>query len=694
MSANNLKTHYSAKELAELSLACLPKTKQGILYQAKKQKWQACKKVGIGGESLEFTLTSLPEIVQQEILLKTAPKQTAVALQEIAEKRPLASNELWQRWDEASNYAQEQAKIKLGTMFAVASLVEAGINVLDAFQAVCGKENQERIKREGENAKLLSAGSLKNWWYKVKDVPRQDWLPLMLCNSGKSSKNVAVMSEEAWSFFKDKYYSREQRSFAHCYTILTEAAALNGWQVPSASSLKRRMEREVTAMESAFRRGGEYELSRLYPSQVRTVADLQAMEWINGDGYQHNVWVRFPDGEVKRPKTWLWQDVRTRKVLAARTDKSENTDSIRLSLLDVISRYGLPKHLTIDNTRAAANKKMTGGVKNRYRYKVDEGEVQGIIPALGIELHWTSIQFGKGRGQAKPIERAFSHGGLGDYVDKHLLLKGAYAGANAYEKPDYDGKNGAEQPVDYDTFILALYDGIRQWNSVGKRLTEICAGQMSYAEAFERDWAIAEKRPIYQSQMRLLLTLHEEASLKSDGTFYLNAGKIGSNKNRYQAVELIGSQHKRIVVRFDPANLHDKVWVYSLTGEYLAEASISEKAGFGDSQAGREHNKAMRNWVKHQTKAIKERMKAEEMENANFAATYAADIEFEESFMEVLPAPVPNKPVETIEAEFEEIVEHNAVRRVAVTQVTDEQEGLSMFDIAIENQTQKLRVLK
>lgn len=57
------------------------------------------------------------------------------------------------------------------------------------------------------------------------------------------------------------------------------------------------------------------------------------------------------------------------KVLAARTDKSENTDTIRLSLLDVISRYGLPKHLTIDNTRAAANKKMTGGVKTATAIK-------------------------------------------------------------------------------------------------------------------------------------------------------------------------------------------------------------------------------------------------------------------------------------------------------------------------------------
>ncbi|MGX2951661.1 transposase domain-containing protein, partial [Ursidibacter sp. B-7004-1] len=265
------------------------------------------------------------------------------------QNRPLASNELWQMWDEASHKAQEQAKIKLGVMFAVANLVESGVNVLNAFNAVCSKEN---ASREQSNQKKLSAGSLKNWWYLIKDAPRQDWLPLLLNNSGKGTKKVAEIDEDAWKFFKNFYYSREKPSIAHSYQVLKQAAALNGWEVPSISSLKRRMAREVPKTEEIYRRDGKYALSQMYPSQVRTVSMLEAMEWINGDGYQHNVWVRFPDGEVKRPKTWLWQDVRTRKILAARTDKSENTDVIRLSLLDVISRYGLPKHLTIDNTRA------------------------------------------------------------------------------------------------------------------------------------------------------------------------------------------------------------------------------------------------------------------------------------------------------------------------------------------------------
>ncbi len=40
------------------------------------------------------------------------------------------------------------------------------------------------------------------------------------------------------------------------------------------------------------------------------------MQWINGDGYLHNVFVRWFNGDVIRPKTWFWQDVKTRKFWA------------------------------------------------------------------------------------------------------------------------------------------------------------------------------------------------------------------------------------------------------------------------------------------------------------------------------------------------------------------------------------------
>ena len=118
------------------------------------------------------------------------------------------------------------------------------------------------------------------------------------------------------------------------------------------------------------------------------------------------------------------------KILGYRVDLSENTDSIRLSLLDVIRQYGKPKEATIDNTRAAANKTMTGGLPNRYRFKVKPDDIEGILPMLGFNVHWTSVVAGKGWGQAKPVERAFGVGGLGEYIDKSPLCAGAYTGPN------------------------------------------------------------------------------------------------------------------------------------------------------------------------------------------------------------------------------------------------------------------------
>ncbi len=56
-------------------------------------------------------------------------------------------------------------------------------------------------------------------------------------------------------------------------------------------------------------KSGEHALMKLYPAQLRSVRELQALEWINGDGYQHNIFVKWPDGTIARPKTWFWQDI-------------------------------------------------------------------------------------------------------------------------------------------------------------------------------------------------------------------------------------------------------------------------------------------------------------------------------------------------------------------------------------------------
>lgn len=619
MSVNNLKTHYSAKELVGLSLATLPNSVQGILYQAKKNCWATQKRVGKGG-GVEYAVKSMPEDVQAEIVVKlgkSAVKNLPVLAEESA---PVDAQLLWATYEQGTAKQQQKAQMKLGIMFAVAELVSGGVKILDALALVCHKHNQD-----GEKPVTVSA--IKSWWYQVKDADRSLWLPLLMDSYGAHSENrEAAFTPEAWAFFRADYFRNERPQFGSCYERLKRAASANGWVIPSPSSVKRKILREIPKTHQTYLRDGTYALSRMYPSLIRTVAGIEAMEWVNGDGYKHNVWVRWHNGHIIRPKTWLWQDVRTRKILAYRCDESENTNMIRLALLDVVNKYGIPKHLTIDNTKAAANKKMTGGVKNRYRFKVREDEVQGIIPALGIQLHWTTVRYGRGRGQAKPIERAFSHGGLGELVDKHPLLAGYHAGDNALDKPDnYQGNKAG---VDYESFILALEEGIQMFNERQDRATEICQGKLSFNQAFERDYAVAEKRWATPEQLRYLLTLHEEVTLKENGTFTLKAGgEVQGLRNRYEAYELIGTNHKKVVVRYDPNNLHDAVWVYSLDGTYLAEAHCTVDAAFGDTIAAQDHSRKEREFVRHTQKAAKA---AQDMAIQE-AAAYMPPVEFEET---------------------------------------------------------------
>ncbi|MBR0573711.1 MULTISPECIES: transposase domain-containing protein [Pasteurellaceae] len=595
--------YYTIQELIELNLNSLPSTVLGIRKKANRENWQSRPRQGKGG-GLEYSFESFNQDIQQAIILKIAKanKERTVCT---AESKSFALLPQWERFEKANNTQKDKAKLKFQACVALDDQVKAGLNLMQAIDDTAKAFN-------------VSHGSLKNWYYKVRKFERSDWLAILLCKSGSNRKiNYAEIDVEAWEVLLADYLRPERPSFSACYYRLTRSAKEMGWTIPAKPALERKLKREVQKEVQVFLRDGERALFDLYPAMRRSVEDLQAMEWINGDGYQHNVFVKWKNGEIVRPKTWLWQDVRTRKILAWRCDLSENSDTIRLSLMDLINKYGIPKDCTIDNTRAAANKWLTGGVKNRYRFKVKEDDPVGIIPLLGITLHWTSVIAGKGHGQAKPIERAFSHGGLGEVVDKHPSLAGYFAGENVYNKPDnYNyGKDG----VDFDVFITALEQGIQQWNERPQRKGEITQGLFSYSDVFARDYALAKVRKATDEQIRQLMLMSEAVTINKKGEFKLEAGgKLFGRTNVYWSQKLISSEFKKVVVRFDPEKLHENVEVYTLDGRYICTAECSITAGFGDKSVAREHSKHRKQF----TKAVKQQAKAMDLMEAQETAAY------------------------------------------------------------------------
>ncbi|WP_445157371.1 transposase domain-containing protein [Halomonas sp. E14] len=571
---------YTPKELA--GLPGMPGTPQNVTAKAKREDWESRARSGRGG-GREYAFASLPVETQAALLKDAEPAPAAVRRPRRPGVTPAVVDRegLWAVFERAPQTMKDEAVRKLKVVQAVEHLAASGTG---------------RSKAVAETAKAFGEGrsTVYRWLGEIKGVDKSDWLAALLPRySGRSG--AAEITDEAWEYFKAEYLRPEAPSIAACYQWTREAAKKNGWKLPSKRTITRRAN-DIPVTTRVLMREGEEALTRLYPAQQRTVRDLHALYWINGDGYKHNVFVKFPDGTIDRPKTWFWQDVYSRRIVGFRTDRTEHTDMIRLALGDVLERYGIPEHATIDNTRAAANKWMTGGVKTRYRFKVKEEDPMGLMPQLGIQIHWTSVFKGKGHGQAKPVERAFGVGGLGEYVDKRRAFQGAYTGPNPTAKPE----NYGEAAIPFDEFCRELADAIRMWNEQEGRKTEICDGRLSFGEAFEESYqrnADRIRRPT-AAQRRMWLLAAEAVTVQRDSSISLTVGSGPNGKNRYGSDALIPHIGRKVVVRFDPDALHQAVHVYQPDGRYIGEAECLFAVGFGDSSAARE-------WARNRTQRVK-----------------------------------------------------------------------------------------
>ncbi|EGU6978531.1 DDE endonuclease [Vibrio parahaemolyticus] len=612
-----------------------------------------------GTRGIEYHVSLLPAATQTALYKREGKVQVGDQVLELPKDtgaKKYCREALWARWDKTNNEAKEKAKKALQAVKAVNALVKNGTKKLDAYHYVAEQFD-------------MSLSTVRRSVAKVKDIDVCDWAPALLPKhfevaQVKKAKQFAFITPEAWEFFKADYLRNKQPTMTACYLRLKDTAKQHGWIVPSLKSLERRLKHEVPIQQRVMLREGEHALHQMFPPQERTVEGLHALEWINGDGYQHNVFVRWFNGEIIRPKTWFWADVYSRKIIGWRCDISENTDSIRLSLMDICAKYGIPKEITLDNTRAAANKWMTGGVPNRYRFKVKQDDPLGIIPMLGIKLHWSSVIYGKGHGQAKPIERAFGVGGLDELIDGDIRCEGAYTGPNPMAKPD----NYGTKAVDAEEFLKIIAKGVELYNSKPNRNTEVCQGFMSFNDAFKASYEVAPIRKATQEQLQVMMLEAEAVRVSRHGTISLDAGgSLKGRKNRYFNEPLMDYIGQKVVARFDPLNLHSSVEVYTLNGVRICTAGCIDKSGFGDTQAAREHTRKRTQFTKANKAAALAQKEMDALEVAALMKPAEEDVIPETKTVELFrPVAIGNTVARVqVEEEAEDDYEQNFSESVA-----------------------------
>lgn len=481
---------------------------------------------------------------------------------------------LSERFERAPAGAKARAKDRLAALQRFNELVRVGASTHEAERAV-------------EVAFGISPTTLWRLRKAVKGHSPDVWLFLLLPKwSGRTA--TAAMDEDAWLHYKADYGRLQRPAHTACYRRLLPKAIEMDWRVPSLSAVIARWD-ALPEWERVLLREGIEALSRRYPPQYRDYTTLNVHDLWVADGRKHDLFVRFPDGQVGRPIVVTFEDVRTRVVLGWAIGRTESADLIRLAMLHAIERAGaLPNALLLDNGRGFASKMLSGGTPRRNRFKIRAEDLIGIFVQLGIEVIWAT----PGHGQAKPIERY--HRTMAE-MDRRPEFAGAYCG----NKPD-------AKPEDCDpskAVPLALFERILEEEIEGYCSRPHRGDGMdgrSPRSIYEELLASASPRQPSATQLRMCMLAADSITLQSDGFRLLG--------NRYWSPRVADLPvGKRYTLRFDPSDARRPVAVYR-DEKYVCEAALIDPVGFRDQTAAKEHARARSAFLR----AKKDQVRAEQ----------------------------------------------------------------------------------
>lgn len=566
--------------------AALGITKRGAEQRATKAGWPFTATSVRGGQRRLYALSALPSDVQAALLLSRSPLSVTttapVKRQGKASVSEAQIQDAWTRYEAAPQHIKDTAGRRLQALQAVERLIAEGHSAVNARQAVAAQLQRENVRG-------ASVASLYRWASDVAKVEKQHRLAMLLPEySGRTA--TTEIPAEAWDLFKADFLRVEAPAASACYRRVESIAKVRGWELPHLRTFMRRIERELPRGVRILAREGAEAFGRTFPAQERDRSVFHALEAVNADGHKFDVFVKWPDGTIGRPIMVGVQDLYSGKLLGYRIAETESADLARMAFRDVIENYGIPSKVWLDNGRGFASKMLTGGVANRFRFKVRDEDPTGVLVAMGCEIHWATPY----HGQAKPIERAWRD--LCENVAKHPAFAGAYTGNNPTAKPE----NYGSKAVPLDTFVKFLQQEIAAHNAREGRESRVCAGRYSFDQAFNHSYAQAQIRKASTEQLRqLLLTAEVVTADRRDGSVRLA-------DNRYWSEALGAYAGQKVVLRFDPDALHTSVQVYSLSNAYLGEAECIAAVGFADTQAARDHARARtqhRNAAKKQLQA-------------------------------------------------------------------------------------------
>ncbi|MBR9841258.1 MAG: transposase [Rhodobacteraceae bacterium] len=578
---------WSAAELADAGLPDMPGSKRKVNDMAARQNWRgrpgkSRRRKAVGGGT-EYHWTLLP--------MRARLALTARA--EAPEEQTVGRDEAWADYERATAAAQKKAGERLAVLAEVEEIEAAGMTRSLAVTTVATRSG-------------IAAKSIWNWFGRVEGIAQADRLAYLVDRRSLRPKSAPKIPNAAFcDIVKSDFLRLSGPSLTSCYDRAVRIAEKEGLSVPPIHQVRAWIKATISEPVLIYHRKGVEALRQLYPHQTRDKTSMVPLECVQGDYHRFDVFVRWPgEKDPVRVQMVVFSDVYSGKILSWRLDVTANSHTVQLALGDLIERYGVPWNALLDNGREFAAKAITGGTPTRFRFKIDDEDIPGLLPLLGVKVIWATPY----SGQSKPIERAFRD--LCDRVAKHPAFEGAYTGNSPLAKPE----NYGTRAIPLEEFRAVVAEEIEAHNARPGRRSEVAFGR-SFNDVFNEGYARAAISRATEEQRRLWLLRVE--GLRGDS----KNGELKLHGSRYWAEWMYRIAGQKVAARFDQDDLHAGLHVYDLAGSYLGHAPCMEAAPFLSVEAARTHARKRNQFIR----ATKELAKAErEFDHAEIAARLRA----------------------------------------------------------------------
>ncbi|VVE67833.1 MuA-transposase/repressor protein CI, DNA-binding [Pandoraea anapnoica] len=560
-----IKSHYSATELAVMSLPGLPSTEFGIRKRAAKEVWSVRQRSK--GKGFEYALDSLPAEAQVEIRYRAA--SMLLASEPIADSEPLrrerqlslvetdtqrlradARKGILSMLDRIMTHCRVSREAAMHTL-----LTQARLGTLDDYLTAMLRAAKDPRGRKGDE--FPSIRSLKRYL----DLGKQGRLAPKI---SKASFVIPVWAK----LFLEHYQQPQKPSVNQAYHEFTKVCGVQqvAYSIPSIHQVRAFL-RKLGAVTLQTGRLGSRELKSMLPFVRRTFDKLLPNDIWSADGHTFDAEVQHPlHGRNFRPEITSIIDIATRRAVGISLDLAESSFAVLDALSTAVLQCGVLSMLYVDNGSGYNNALLKDegiGVQGRLGFVVTHSipynsQARGVVERLHKTL-WVAAAKKLPTYMGADMDRQAKHG---VYKITRAAIK--------------DG--GATPMMSWEAFIEFCQAQLEEYNnrphSTLPVIRDANTGKRRHLSPNEA-WA-AHVAQGWQPDM--LDERDARAVFRPRITRTVARGEVRWLNHHYSNPELLEFHGDEVQVAYD-INDAKYVWIYALDGRYIcqAEAGANER---------------------------------------------------------------------------------------------------------------------